>query len=83
MTISLDAETEQLIARTMQERGFSSAEQFIRAAVEAFALEQEIGSLDEETLDAIDEAEDEIDRGETVDAREALAKLRRDYLGFK
>lgn len=82
MTITLDAETQKLLEDQMRERGYSSANEIVRAALESLAREN-VATLDEETLDAIDEAEDEIDRGETVDAREALAKLRRDYLGSK
>ncbi len=37
--------------------------------------------LDEETLNAIDEAEDQIDRGEYRDWKEVSAELRAKYLG--
>jgi Arc/MetJ-type ribon-helix-helix transcriptional regulator len=82
MTITLDAQTQKLLEERMREGGYASENDALRAGLELLARE-EIPPLDDETLDAIDEAEDEIERGETIDAREALAKLRREYLGPK
>ena len=65
MAITLAPETEQLIEQKLQECGYQSVDELIRNALHNMnALHS---GLDEQTLDAIDEAEDQIERGEVFE----------------
>lgn len=58
---------------------FPSREAAVEAAVERMMVEE--SELDDETLTAIDRAEDEIARGEALDWKDVSAELRAKYLG--
>jgi len=80
MNISLNPETQRLLEERLTRGGFNNADDLVRAALESLGRREE-GFLDDETLDAIDESEAQIARGEHRDWKEVSAELRRDYLG--
>jgi Arc/MetJ-type ribon-helix-helix transcriptional regulator len=63
MTITLSPETQKLLDEILQTGDYPSADQAIHAALDALQWSSTV-TLDEETLDALDRAEDQIDRGE-------------------
>lgn len=66
MAIALNAETESLLEARINSGDYRTADDVVRAALRA--LEQlESGGLDEATLKAIDEAEDDIETGQVHD----------------
>jgi Arc/MetJ-type ribon-helix-helix transcriptional regulator len=80
MGLSLSTETQQLIEARMRKGGYRSPDDLVRVALEV--LDQvEPDQLDEQTLAAIDRAEDQIERGECRDWDEVKAELRAKYLG--
>lgn len=80
MRLSLSAETEQLIEARLRKGGYNSADDLVRVALEL--LDQvEPEALDDETLAAIDRAEDQIERGEYRAWDDVKAELRAKYLG--
>jgi len=74
MPIVLKPETEKLIEDRMRDGSYRSADEMICAALQALA-DIETLSLDEHALDAIDEAEDQIDRGECHDLADVRARI--------
>ena len=77
MTITLSAETRKLLEEKLKSGGYGSAEEVVHAALQALS-ELEARDVDEETHDAIDRAEDQIDRGEVHDwetVREQVHKI--------
>ena len=80
MNISLSDETQQLLERQMKERGDSSPDEVIRAALETLES-QTLDDLDPDTLSAIERAEAEIAQGEGIPLDEAFERLRRKHLG--
>jgi len=80
MNISLSDETQQLLERQMKERGDSSPDEVIRAALETLES-QTLDDLDPDTLAAIERAEAEIAQGEGIPLDEAFERLGRKHLG--
>ena len=78
MTISLSPETQRLIEERMKRDGYPTADDVVRAALELLDQQDE---LDDETLAAIDRAEEQIERGEYRDWKGVSSELRRKYLG--
>jgi putative addiction module CopG family antidote len=74
MAISLSPETEKLVEERLKSGEFQSADDMIRAALQA--LDEIDLSLDEETLDAIDRAEEEGERGEGYSLEEVKEYFR-------
>ena len=80
MSISLSQETEKLLEERIKTGGYGSADDVVQAALEALdALEA--GSLDAEALNAIDRAEDQIERGEVHDWNDVRERVRAEFLG--
>jgi antitoxin ParD1/3/4 len=77
MSISLSSETQKLIEERMQRDGYPSADDVIRAALDLLDQRE---TLDDETLNAIDRAEEQIERGDYRDWKEVSAELRKKYL---
>ena len=80
MGLSLSPETQQLIEAQMRKGGYNSADDVVRVALELLDQTQ-CDALDEETLESIDRAEDQIERGEYRSWDEVKAELRAKYLG--
>lgn len=78
MEMTLSEETAALIRERMQQDGYRSADDVVRAALEL--LEQRV-ELDAETLAAIDRGEAQIKRGEVRDWSEVRAEVRKKLLG--
>lgn len=81
MTISLSPETQKLLEDKLRTGGYPSADDLLHAALAALD-ELEASQLDEETLDAIDHAEDQIDRGEVHDWADVREQVRAKFLGI-
>jgi len=62
MTISISPETQKLLEERLRTGGYASADELLRAALSAFGE-----PLDEATLDAIDEGEDDLANGRVHD----------------
>jgi Arc/MetJ-type ribon-helix-helix transcriptional regulator len=60
MTVDLSPKTQKLLEERLKEGPFESADELVYAALEAL----DCATLDEETLDALDRAEEQIERGE-------------------
>ena len=56
---------------------FSSPEAAVEAAVEQMMLYEAAYELDDETADAINRAEEQIDRGEGIDFKQFAAEMRK------
>ena len=80
MTISLISETQKLLEEKLQTGEYGSADEVLHAALEALN-ELESHSLDEATLDAIDRAEDQIERGQVHDWKDVRERVRAKFLG--
>jgi len=79
MNISISRETQKLLEERMQQGGYQSADDVVHAALEALN-EMEMGPLDEKTQDAIDRAEDQIERGEFRDLDEVKDQIRAEFI---
>ena len=78
MTTTLGPETRKLLEDQLKKGNFASADEVVHAALRAL---EELNELDEETLDAIDEAEDELERGEALDWKDVRGEIRKEFLG--
>jgi putative addiction module CopG family antidote len=78
MDVSLSEETRKLIEERVRRGGFSSADELVKAALKSFE-ELEWEPLSEEVLDAIDEAEAQVERGEVRDWSEVREELLAKY----
>jgi Arc/MetJ-type ribon-helix-helix transcriptional regulator len=77
VNIALSQETQKLIEDRMRRDGYSSADDLVRAALEVLDQPE---TLDSETLEAIDRAEGQIERGEFRHWKEVSVELRKKYL---
>ena len=75
MTIDLSPQTQTLLDQKLQSGEYRSADELLHAALEALDV-VEGGALDEATLDALDRAEDEIERGEDHDWKDVREQVR-------
>lgn len=88
MNVAISSETQKLLEERMKEGDYASADEVIRAALEALEGEdiedlegEDIEDLDPETQAAIERAEAEADRGEGIPLDEAFARLRQKHFG--
>jgi len=79
MTITLSAETQKLLEAKLKAGGYGSADDVVHAALQALS-ELESQALDDKTLDAIDRAEEQIDRGEVYDWKDVKEQVRAEFL---
>jgi putative addiction module CopG family antidote len=79
MTITLSTETRKLLEEKLKSGGYTSADDVVHAALQALN-ELESGSLDDETLDALDRAEDDIDHGAVHEWRDVREQVRSKFL---
>jgi len=80
MAILLSNETQKLVERQLQAGGYNSADEVVVAALNALQ-EIEAYALDDLSLNAIDRAEDQIDRGEVHDWKDVKEQVRAKFLG--
>ena len=79
MGISLSQETETLLADRVKSGAYRSADEVVHAALRALdALEA--SEFDAEALDAIDSAEDQIERGEVHEWKDVREQVRARFL---
>lgn len=79
MQVKLKPELEAFVNAEVQRGRFKSADELLEAALVRM-MEEEVPPLTEEDLDAFDESEDQIERGEWITAEKAIAQLRAKYL---
>ncbi|HEY1684748.1 MAG TPA: hypothetical protein VGG19_08300 [Tepidisphaeraceae bacterium] len=79
MTISLSPETQKLLEQKLKTGQYGSADDVVQAALLALNDLEAIG-LDERTLNSIDRAEDQIDRGEIHNWKDVREQVRGKFL---
>jgi putative addiction module CopG family antidote len=79
MTISLSPETQKLLEQKLKSGEYDSADDVVQAALHALDDLEAVG-LDERTLDAIDRAEDQIERGEIHNWKDVREQVRAKFL---
>lgn len=79
MTINLSTDTQKLLEERMKAGGYDSIDDVVHAALQALN-ELEGQEFNDETMDAIDRAEDEIDRGEVRDWKDVREQVRDKFL---
>jgi Arc/MetJ-type ribon-helix-helix transcriptional regulator len=75
MNVVLSRETHKLLEDRIRQGGYGSADEAVRAALEATESPREVE--DEETATAVTRGLDEADRGETLPLAELRAELQR------
>ncbi len=80
MTITLSPETQKLLEEKLKDGAYRSVDDVLNAALQALD-EVESQELDEELLDAIDRAEDQIERGEVHNWDDVREQIRARLLG--
>jgi len=79
MDVTLSPETQKLLDERLKSGAYRSADDVIHAALRTLN-ELEAHGLDERTLDAIDRAEDQIERGECHDWEDVRDRVRGKFL---
>jgi len=80
MDVSLSPKTHRLLEARLKTGGYRSADEVVHAALEALN-ELEANGLDDATLDSIDDAEDQIERGEVHDWQDVRERVRAKFMG--
>lgn len=80
MGVTLTPETQRLLEDKLRGSAYQSADEVVLAALEALN-ELENLELDDDTLDAIDRAEEQIARGEVHDWQSVREEIREEFLG--
>jgi Arc/MetJ-type ribon-helix-helix transcriptional regulator len=80
MNITLNAHTQRLLEDRLKSGEFRSADDVVSAALDALDMLSAPG-LDQQTLDAIDRAEDQIERGEVHDWNAVRERVRARFRG--
>jgi putative addiction module CopG family antidote len=75
MNISLSSETQKLLEEQLKAGNYRSADEILHAALEALKDAENV-ELDDDLLDSIDEAEDQIERGEGRDWQDVREQVR-------
>jgi putative addiction module CopG family antidote len=75
MNISLSPETQKLLDEQLKAGDYRSADEILHAALEALRDAENV-ELDDELLDSIDEAEDQIERGEGRDWKDVREQIK-------
>jgi Arc/MetJ-type ribon-helix-helix transcriptional regulator len=81
MNVTLSPQTQKLLEERMKEGDYASPDDIIRVALETLEGEA-IEDLDPQTLEAIDRAEAQAERGEGISIDQARAELRRKHPGL-
>ena len=80
MAITLSPETQRRLEDKLKSGAYGSADEVVLAALDALN-ELEAPELDAGTLDAIDRAEDQIERGDVHDWPQVREQVRARFLG--
>jgi len=78
MQVSLSPEAQRFIEEQVTSGRFASTDEVLEEAL--VRMMDDPGQLDEATLDAIDQSEEQIARGHVHDWKQVSAELRRRYL---
>ncbi len=81
MNVSLRPELQRFVDDQVKAGHFASPDAVIEAGLARLMLDPDPAELDEETLAAIDRAEEQIEQGQYRDWKEVSAELRAKYLG--
>jgi putative addiction module CopG family antidote len=79
MDIALSPETRKLLEDKLLSGEYRSADEVVHAALDALNELEDYG-LDEETLNAIDRAEDQIEQGQVYDWKDVREQVRARFL---
>ncbi len=79
MNVQMKPELQRFIDDEVKAGHFPSPDAAIEAAVERMMLDRGTYDLDDETADAINRAEEQIDRGEGSDFRQFAADMRKKF----
>ncbi|HRX86538.1 MAG TPA: hypothetical protein P5572_16065 [Phycisphaerae bacterium] len=80
MNIALSARTQRLLEETLRSGAYDSPDEAVHAALQALQ-DTDAFALDDETLDALDRAEDQVERGEVHDWEIVRERVRARFLG--
>ena len=80
MAISLSPEVQKLLEERVKNGGYRSADEVVVAALDALN-DREALAPDNAVLDAIDEAEDQIDRGDVREWKDVRDEVRAKFTG--
>ena len=80
MIISLSDETLKLLEEKLRSGGYGSVDEVVHAALAALNEAAE-ASLDEDASNAIDRAENQIDKGEVFSWKQVRERVREGFLG--
>jgi Arc/MetJ-type ribon-helix-helix transcriptional regulator len=81
MNVTLTPEIQKFVDEQVRAGYFPSPEAVLEAGLARLMLDSDPEDLDEETMNAVDRADAEFDRGEGIPVDEAFANLRRKHLG--
>ena len=79
MNVQINAELRKFLDDEVNAGRFPSHDAAIEAAIVRMKLDRELDDLDDLTADAINRAEEQIDRGEGVDFHEFAARMRKKF----
>ena len=80
MNISINAETQKLLEEQLKSGKYGSPSEVVHAALSALE-ELEAYTLDQETLDVIDRAEDQIEQGNVQEWKDVKARISDKFIG--
>ena len=79
MQVTLKPELQQFVEEQVRAGRFATVQEALEAAVACLMLDSDGADLDEATMDAIERAEAQLDRGEGIPLEEAFNRLRNKY----
>jgi antitoxin ParD1/3/4 len=79
MQVTLKPELQQFVEEQVRAGRFATVQEALEAAVARLMLDSDGADLDEATMDAIERAEAQLDRGEGIPLEEAFNRLRNKY----
>lgn len=79
MQVTLKPQTQRFIDEQVKAGRFASADELLEAGVARLMLDPEPHEIDDETLAAIEESEEQFERGEGIPLEQAAAELRKRY----
>jgi len=81
MNVSLKPKLKKFIEDQVRAGHFSSTQDVLEADVARLMLEPDSAQMDQETLEAIDRAEAQLDWSEGIEVKKAFDRLRQKHLG--
>jgi putative addiction module CopG family antidote len=79
MRVSLKPELRRFVEKQVKAGRYATLEEVLEAGVARLMLDDPAGELDDATLEAIDRAETQLDRGQGIPVDQAFARLRKKH----